>query len=239
MKVFGITGGVGAGKSEVLTYLGQNYDATVIQADEAGYLVMLPGGECYGEIVKLFGRQITTETGELDRKRIAEIVFRDEEKLKALNAIVHPAVKRYIKKAIAAAEKAGTEYVFVEAALLIEEKYDEILEFSELGEFIDVPIKNYSSGMKARLGFSIATVVEPEILILDEVLSVGDAKFRKKCEKKMQGMFDHGVTVLFVSHSLQQVERLCNKAILLDHGQLIAKGDIDEVSAIYQSKLND
>ena len=126
MKVFGITGGVGAGKSEVLTYLGQNYDATVIQADEAGYLVMLPGGECYGEIVKLFGRQITTETGELDRKRIAEIVFRDEEKLKALNAIVHPAVKRYIKKAIAAAEKAGTEYVFVEAALLIEEKYDEI-----------------------------------------------------------------------------------------------------------------
>ena len=116
---------------------------------------------------------------------------------------------------------------------------DEILEFSELGEFIDVPIKNYSSGMKARLGFSIATVVEPEILILDEVLSVGDAKFRKKCEKKMQGMFDHGVTVLFVSHSLQQVERLCNKAILLDHGRLIAKGDIDEVSAIYQSKLND
>lgn len=92
MKVFGITGGVGAGKSEVLTYLGQNYDATVIQADEAGYLVMLPGGECYGEIVKLFGRQITTETGELDRKRIAEIVFQDEEKLKALNAIVHPAV---------------------------------------------------------------------------------------------------------------------------------------------------
>ena len=79
MKVFGITGGVGAGKSEVLTYLGQNYDATVIQADEAGYLVMLPGGECYGEIVKLFGRQITTETGELDRKRIAEIVFQDEE----------------------------------------------------------------------------------------------------------------------------------------------------------------
>ena len=126
MKVFGITGGVGAGKSEVLTYLGQNYDATVIQADEAGYLVMLPGGECYGEIVKLFGRQITTETGELDRKRIAEIIFQDEEKLKALNAIVHPAVKRYIKKAIAAAEKAGTEYVFVEAALLIEEKYDEI-----------------------------------------------------------------------------------------------------------------
>ena len=139
----------------------------------------------------------------------------------------------------------GRENIFLYGSVLgfsrsfLEEKYDEILEFSELGEFIDVPIKNYSSGMKARLGFSIATVVEPEILILDEVLSVGDAKFRKKCEKKMQGMFDHGVTVLVVSHSLQQVERLCNKAILLDHGQLIAKGDIDEVSAIYQSKLND
>lgn len=107
MKVFGITGGVGAGKSEVLTYLGQNYDATVIQADEAGYLVMLPGGECYGEIVKLFGRQITTETGELDRKRIAEIVFQDEEKLKALNAIVHPAVNGISKKPLQPRKKQG------------------------------------------------------------------------------------------------------------------------------------
>ena len=93
--------------------------------------------------------------------------------------------------------------------------------------------------MRARLGFSIATVVEPEILILDEVLSVGDAKFRKKCEKKMKGMFDHGVTVLFVSHSLEQVKRLCNKAILLEHGELIAQGDIQEVAAIYDSMLND
>ena len=121
----------------------------------------------------------------------------------------------------------------------LEEKYEEILEFSELGDFIDVPIKNYSSGMKSRLGFSIATVVEPEILILDEVLSVGDAKFRKKCEKKMQKMFDHGVTVLFVSHSLAQVKRLCNKAILLEHGQLIAHGDIDEVADIYEKKLDE
>ena len=86
----------------------------------------------------------------------------------------------------------GRENVFLYGSVLgfsrefLEEKYDEILEFSELGEFIDVPIKNYSSGMRARLGFSIATVVEPEILILDEVLSVGDAKFRKKCERKMQ-----------------------------------------------------
>ena len=139
----------------------------------------------------------------------------------------------------------GRENIFLYGSVLgfsrefLESKYEEILEFSELGDFIDVPIKNYSSGMRARLGFSIATVVEPEILILDEVLSVGDAKFREKCEKKMQGMFDHGVTVLFVSHSLEQVKRLCNKAILLEHGELIAQGDIQEVAAIYDSMLND
>ena len=137
----------------------------------------------------------------------------------------------------------GRENIFLYGSVLgfskefLMSKYDEILEFSELGEFIDVPIKNYSSGMKARLGFSIATVVEPEILILDEVLSVGDAKFRKKCEKKMKKMFDHGVTVLFVSHSLAQVKRLCNKAIILEHGQLIAKGDIDDVVEIYEKKI--
>ena len=135
----------------------------------------------------------------------------------------------------------GRENIFLYGSVLgfSKSKYDEILEFSELGEFIDVPIKNYSSGMKARLGFSIATVVEPEILILDEVLSVGDAKFRKKCEKKMKKMFDHGVTVLFVSHSLAQVKRLCNKAIILEHGQLIAKGDIDDVVEIYEKKIGD
>ena len=119
----------------------------------------------------------------------------------------------------------------------IEEKFDEIVEFSELGEFIDVPLKNYSSGMKSRLGFSIATIVEPEILILDEVLSVGDAKFRKKSENKIKSMFNDNVTVLFVSHSLSQVRRICNKAIILDHGKLIAHGDIDEISAMYEEML--
>ncbi len=137
----------------------------------------------------------------------------------------------------------GRENIFLYGSVLgfskefLQSKYDEILEFSELGEFIDVPLKNYSSGMKSRLGFSIATVVEPDILILDEVLSVGDAKFRRKCEAKMQTMFDHGVTVIFVSHSLAQVQRLCNKAILLEHGELVAKGDIVDVSSIYLDKL--
>ncbi|MBQ3601335.1 MAG: ABC transporter ATP-binding protein [Lachnospiraceae bacterium] len=138
----------------------------------------------------------------------------------------------------------GAENIYLYGALLgyskefIDEKYDEIVEFSELGEFINVPIKNYSSGMRARLGFSIATVVQPEILILDEVLSVGDAQFKKKSEKKIHSMFANGVTVLFVSHSLEQVKRLCDKAILLEHGRVIAKGDVEDVAAIYTAKLD-
>ena len=132
----------------------------------------------------------------------------------------------------------GRENIFLYGAMLgyskkfLESKFDEIVEFSELKEFIDVPIKNYSSGMKARLGFSIATLVSPDILILDEVLSVGDAKFRKKSEKKVLSMFDKGVTVLFVSHSLEQVQRLCNKAMILEKGKLIAYGDIDEILSL-------
>ena len=136
----------------------------------------------------------------------------------------------------------GAENIYLYGAMLgyskefIKEKYDEIVEFSELRDFINVPVKNYSSGMRARLGFAIATVVEPEILILDEVLSVGDAKFRKKSEKKIRDMFDKGVTVLFVSHSIEQVKRLCNKAILLEHGHIIAEGNVEDVAKIYEEK---
>ena len=137
----------------------------------------------------------------------------------------------------------GKENIYLYGAVLgyskafIDEKYDEIVKFSELKEFIDVPLKNYSSGMKSRLGFSIATVVSPKILILDEVLSVGDAKFRKKSEKKIMDMFDTGVTVLFVSHTLAQVRRLGNKAMILDHGTLVAYGDIDEICAKYEKMI--
>ena len=134
----------------------------------------------------------------------------------------------------------GAENIYLYGSVLgysktfIEERFDEIVAFSELKEFIDVPLKNYSSGMRARLGFSIATVVEPDILILDEVLSVGDAKFRKKSEKKVMDMFDKGVTVLFVSHSLEQVERLCYKAMILEHGKMLEYGDISKVAEVYR-----
>lgn len=121
----------------------------------------------------------------------------------------------------------------------IQEKFDEIVEFAELQEFLDVPIKNFSSGMRSRLGFAMCTAVNPDILILDEVLSVGDAKFRKKSEKKIMDMFDSGVTVLFVSHSLAQVCRICNKAMILDHGRMITFGDIDDVAAQYEAILEE
>lgn len=126
MRIIGITGGVGAGKTEVMTYIGQHYDAAVIKADEVGYLLMEPGKECYAPIVRLFGRQITDEEGNLNRKRIAELIFGDTEKLESMNRIVHPAVKEYIRRAIEQEKKAGTTYVFIEAALLIEDHYDEI-----------------------------------------------------------------------------------------------------------------
>ncbi|MBE5961184.1 MAG: ABC transporter ATP-binding protein [Lachnospiraceae bacterium] len=138
----------------------------------------------------------------------------------------------------------GAENIYLYGAMLgypkafLKEKFDEIVEFSELGSFINVPLKNYSSGMKARLGFSIATIVEPDILILDEVLSVGDAKFRKKSEKKIKDMFDKGITVLFVSHSLAQVRSLCDRAVILEKGQIIAQGDSKTVCDLYQEKLN-
>lgn len=137
----------------------------------------------------------------------------------------------------------GRENVFLNGAMLgytkefLEEKYDEIVEFAEIEKFMDVPVKNYSSGMKARLGFSIATVVEPEILVLDEVLSVGDAKFKKKSQERIMSLFDKGITVLFVSHSAEDVRDMCNKAIWLEKGEIVMQGDVDEVCDRYMESL--
>ena len=112
-------------------------------------------------------------------------------------------------------------------------KYDEIVEFSELGDFMEIPIKNYSSGMNAKLGFSVATVVEPDILILDEILSVGDVKFQKKSGDKLKSMMGSGVTVLLVSHSTAKIRELCTRAIWLDKGKLIMDGNVDYVCDAY------
>lgn len=137
----------------------------------------------------------------------------------------------------------GAENIYLYGAMLgyskafLKEKYDEIVAFSELGDFIHVPVKNYSSGMRARLGFSIATLVEPDILILDEVLSVGDVKFRKKSEKRIKEMFDKGITVLFVSHNLNQVRSLCTRAIWLEKGNIVEDGPVETVTEHFESKV--
>ena len=134
----------------------------------------------------------------------------------------------------------GRENIYLYGAVLgfsrrfLDEKIEEIIEFSELKEFIDVPLKNYSSGMKSRLGFSIATIVEPDMIILDEILSVGDAKFKKKSEAKLMSLLDKNVTVLFVSHNLPQVKRICNKAMILEKGHMIAFGEMEEVTEKYR-----
>jgi len=138
----------------------------------------------------------------------------------------------------------GAENIYLYGAILgykkefIDEKFKRIVRFSELGDFINVPVKNFSSGMKARLGFSIATIVEPEILILDEVLSVGDARFRRKSLRRVRRMMKSGVTVLFVSHSVNQIRKVCNKAIVLEHGQLKYFGDLEEAISIYEEDEN-
>ena len=139
----------------------------------------------------------------------------------------------------------GSENIFLYGSMLgyskqyLEEKYDEIVKFSGLKKFIDVPIQNYSSGMRSKLGFSIATIADPEILILDEVLSVGDGRFRKKSERKIKRMMAGGTTVLFVSHSLEQVCRICNKAMILDQGKILKFGDIEEVAKLYEEIIED
>ena len=108
-----------------------------------------------------------------------------------------------------------------------------IMDFAELWDFIDVPVKNFSSGMTARLAFSIATLVEPEILIVDEILSVGDIAFQKKSEEKMLSMIKGGTTVLFVSHSLAQIEKLCDRVVWLDHGKVVDIGEPLDLCARY------
>ena len=116
------------------------------------------------------------------------------------------------------------------------EHFDEIVEFAEIGQFLDSPIKNYSSGMRARLGFAVATMVKPDILIVDEVLAVGDYKFRQKCEQRMQEMLQGGTTLLFVSHNIEEVRRLCDHAIWIDKGVTRMLGDVNEVCDAYMKE---
>ncbi|WP_442877833.1 ABC transporter ATP-binding protein [Clostridium sp.] len=135
------------------------------------------------------------------------------------------------------------ENIFLNGAVLghdkkfMEEHFDEIVEFAELQDFLDMPIKNYSSGMAARLGFAIATIVKPDILICDEVLSVGDYAFQKKCEKRMNEMRAGGTTLLYVSHSIESVQQICDHALWLQKGIVKGIGKVDEIAKQYMESL--
>ena len=136
----------------------------------------------------------------------------------------------------------GRENIFLNGAILgyseafLKEKYDEIVAFSELAEFIDIPVRNYSSGMIMRLAFSIASMVSPDILIVDEILAVGDASFQEKSYARMTDLMSHGTTVLLVSHNIEQIRRLCDRVIWLDHGRVVAVGDTQEICDRYANK---
>lgn len=136
----------------------------------------------------------------------------------------------------------GRENVFLNGAILgypeefLKAKFDEIAAFSELGQFLDVPLRNYSSGMVMRLAFSIATVVDPDILIVDEILSVGDAPFQEKSKKRMLELMGGGTTVLFVSHSLGQIREMCDRVLWLDHGRMKMLGETELVCDAYEGE---
>lgn len=140
-------------------------------------------------------------------------------------------------------ECTARENIFLNGCVLghtekfMQEHFNEIVDFAEIGQFLDSPLKNFSSGMNARLGFSIATMVKPDILIVDEILSVGDLKFRQKCMKRMEQLLDGGTTLLFVSHNIEEVKRLCDHVIWLDKGHARMQGPAEEVCKSYIEEM--
>ena len=173
--------------------------------------------------------------------------------LKVISRVLYPTTGRVWIKGIVSPllelgagfhpELTGMENSFLNGTLLghsradIKSKIPEILDFSEIGDFINAPIRTYSSGMVARLGFSVATAWQPDILILDEVLSVGDTGFQKKCSIRMQQLIKGDATVLLVTHSPTLIAELCTKAVLMDHGRIVSSGTGAEISASYLKLL--
>ena len=173
--------------------------------------------------------------------------------MKVISDVYEPTEGRVLKKGMLApllelgagfcSQYSALENIFLYGAILgyphsfLKAKVDEIIEFAELADFQDVPIKQYSSGMRSRLGFSICTAINPDILILDEILSVGDARFKAKSEKKLMDMMDENVTVLFVTHSLDQAKNICGRALILDHGRMAGIGPIDEIAEQYSEMI--
>lgn len=210
---------------------------------------LLKGKLFYNEFVSLDNISFTVEKGDI----LGIIGFNGAGKstmLKILAGVLKP-TEGYIKVngTIAPLIEVGAgfdpeltarENVFLNGAILgysrkfLESNFDRIIEFAELENFKDVPIKNFSSGMYARLGFAIATIVNPDILIVDEVLSVGDYKFKEKCTKRIKEMIEQGTTIIIVSHEIDMIEEVCNKVLWLDHGRIRGFGDTDKICSQYK-----
>lgn len=191
-----------------------------------------------GEVVGLIG---SNGAGKSTLLKVVSGVMKPTEGTVEVNGAISPMIEL---GAGFDGELTARENIYLNGAILgyskefIDAKFDEIVEFSELKDFLDVPVKNFSSGMVAKLAFSISTVVDPEILIVDEILSVGDIKFQEKSKNKMMSMINGGTTVLYVSHSIGSIEELCNKVIWLDHGEIVMMGDTKKVCKAYYEKQN-
>lgn len=186
-----------------------------------------------GDVIGLIG---SNGAGKSTLLKVVSGVMKPTEGTVEVNGVISPMIEL---GAGFDGELTARENIFLNGAILgyskefLLQKFDEIVEFSELKDFLDVPVKNFSSGMVAKLAFSISTVVDPEILIVDEILSVGDIKFQEKSKNKMMSMINGGTTVLYVSHSLESIRELCNKVIWLEHGKIVMMGDTKKVCDKY------
>lgn len=186
-----------------------------------------------GEVVGLIG---SNGAGKSTMLKVVSGVMKPTKGKVTVNGVISPMIEL---GAGFDSELTARENIFLNGAILgyskefLESKFEEIVEFSELRDFLDVPVKNFSSGMTAKLAFSIATIVNPEILIVDEILSVGDIKFQEKSKKKMLEMIKGGTTVLYVSHSLESIKQLCDRVIWLEHGKIVKIGDTDKICKEY------
>lgn len=186
-----------------------------------------------GEVVGLIG---SNGAGKSTLLKVVSGVMKPTEGKVTVNGVISPMIEL---GAGFDPELTARENIYLNGAILgyskefLDEKFEEIVEFSELRDFLDVPVRNFSSGMTAKLAFSIATIVNPEILIVDEILSVGDIKFQEKSKNKMMEMIKGGTTVLYVSHSLQSIKDLCTKVVWLDHGKIVKVGDTDKLCDEY------
>ena len=189
-----------------------------------------------GEVVGLIG---SNGAGKSTMLKVVSGVMKPTQGKVEVNGVISPMIEL---GAGFDPELTARENIYLNGSILgysrsfINEKFNEIVEFSELKDFLDVPVRNFSSGMTAKLAFSIATVVDPEILIVDEILSVGDIKFQEKSKQKMMEMIKGGTTVLYVSHSLDSIRELCTKVVWIEHGKLIEVGSPKEVCDHYYKK---